>query len=520
MYTLRRKILWFALSSRLFLIFLQAVANNLIPDHKADAFTSPILDTNTTSYGDMLIQKTLGGFNRWDAQYFMHISQYGYTYENTLAFFPLYPLVVRVAAEVAKVFLGNFLAYHSTLLLSAVLLNVYFFTKAALTLHQLTLVVLGDEKLAYISSILFCVNPASIFFSAPYSESVYAWLSFAGMLRCLDKTDIRFGNIAITTAVPFGLSCVARSNGLLNIGFILYHWTRNGVQKMWPEVVNRYRTLKTKWVTPLLVLPFVAASIQIIITLLVTLAVYVLVQIYNYRQFCTRTTLVLPEFLVQYAESNKFVMPGYGMPPWCDEEYPIAYSYVQSHYWNVGFMRYYKWKQIPNFLLAFPLISIILWNTWKFIKQHSGFCLRLGIFPNKYQDITKKRPIVKPLYSTEMFVYYVHATALVIFCLLFVHIQVTTRLVCSASPVLYWSCAYMFNSKLTDKNPTSIRTTVIGQNQRTMSFDFENLDNMYSKWKTFLITESLSGRESLIRWYFLSYFVIGTILFSNFYPWT
>uniref|UniRef100_A0A6M2DXG1 GPI mannosyltransferase 2 n=1 Tax=Xenopsylla cheopis TaxID=163159 RepID=A0A6M2DXG1_XENCH len=519
MYTLRRKIFWFALTSRLFLILLQAVANILIPDHKADAFRSPVVSTNSTSYGDLIIEKTLGGFNRWDAQYFMHISQYGYTYENTLAFFPLYPLIVRVVTEIVKVFLGGFVAYHNSLLLSAVVVNIYFFTKAALALHQLTLAILGDEKLAYISSILFCVNPASIFFSAPYSESVYAWLSFAGMLRCLDKTDIRFGNIAITSAVPFGLSCVARSNGLLNIGFILYHWTRNGVQKMWPEVVNRYRTLKTKWVTPFLVLPFVAATIQISITLVVTMTLYILVQIYNYRQFCMRNTLVLPEILVKYGEDNSFVMPGYGVSPWCDQEYPVAYSYVQSHYWNVGFLRYYRLKQIPNFLLAFPIVFIILWSTCKFIKQHPGYCLRLGTFPAKYQD-NRKRPYVKPLYSSEMFVYFAHATVLVIFCLLFVHIQVTTRLVCSASPVLYWCCAYMFNSKLTDKNPTCIRTTVIGQNQRTMSFDFENLDNMYSKWRTFLITESLAGREAIIRWYFLGYYVVGTILFANFYPWT
>ena len=41
----------------------------------------------------------------------------------------------------------------------------------------------------------------------------------------------------------------------------------------------------------------------------------------------------------------------------------------------------------------------------------------------------------------ETFVYAAHCLALVVFCGAFLHIQVSTRLLCSSSPLLYWYAA-------------------------------------------------------------------------------
>ena len=49
----------------------------------------------------------------------------------------------------------------------------------------------------------------------------------------------------------------------------------------------------------------------------------------------------------------------------------------------------------------------------------------------------------KLLSLRECFVYVVHATALVVFALLFMHVQVVTRFLMAGSPILPWLAAIM-----------------------------------------------------------------------------
>jgi hypothetical protein len=37
---------------------------------------------------------------------------------------------------------------------------------------------------------------------------------------------------------------------------------------------------------------------------------------------------------------------------------PTRAGFVQSHYWNVGLLRYYEPKQLPNLALAAPMVSL------------------------------------------------------------------------------------------------------------------------------------------------------------------
>ena len=43
---------------------------------------------------------------------------------------------------------------------------------------------------------------------------------------------------------------------------------------------------------------------------------------------------------------------------WCHRPMPDLYAHVQSKYWGVGALRYYQWRQAPNFALAAPALGL------------------------------------------------------------------------------------------------------------------------------------------------------------------
>ena len=71
--------------------------------------------------------------------------------------------------------------------------------------------------------------------------------------------------------------------------------------------------------------------------------------------------------------------------PWCHNEPPLAYSYIQKviliclslfsftlHWsqvhWDNGFLAYWDTKQLPNFLLAVPCVLMVLHHSWEFVQ--------------------------------------------------------------------------------------------------------------------------------------------------------
>lgn len=127
---MNEKVTKIAIASRLILFCIQIVANNVVSDHAADAFRSPKPINFKENFLEKFLNFFVSGFRRWDAEYFLHIAEYGYTYEHTLAFYPLYPGILNIFGKVFN-FTMPYVSLRCTLLITGIVLNVYFFHRAA-----------------------------------------------------------------------------------------------------------------------------------------------------------------------------------------------------------------------------------------------------------------------------------------------------------------------------------------------------------------------------------------------------
>ena len=182
-------------------------------------------------------------------------------------------------------------------------------------------------------------------------------------------------------------------------------------------------------------------------------------QWYGFTQFCGLTKVDPASFsdgILSVAKARSYKMPSSEPSEWCSHGstafgLPLSYSYVQSHYWNVGFLRYYQLKQLPQFVLAAPIFYLIFLQGWRFLAvHHKYYSLRLGL-THFGMDPAKRVPsfdyyAVRGL-PRECFVYAVHACALALFCLLCAHVQVSTRILCSSCPIIYWWAAMLTASE-------------------------------------------------------------------------
>ncbi len=429
-----------------------------------------------------LARTVLSPFTHWDAVYFLRIAETGtYEFEQFHAFFPGLPAATRAVRDGLRLVLpgggggggGNEAEAPQTLTVFAgVLVTHASFVGAAVTLYWLGVAVLRDEALAFSAALLFCFSPASIFFSAVYTESPFALASFACML-CVHRAGAAGGTLSLTWMLAGTAAAVAatgvRSNGIVLSGFALHL----AAQRIWAVVRSGGRE------RPGILLDLAYTSGPTVGFVAGVLRTYVAFQRYGYDLYCT----------------------GDGGPrrPWCESG--SLYGFVQAEYWKVGFMRYWVPKQIPNFLLAGPVFALVVGMVRVFGESCGAAAagaatggaknlallecaLGLGGSTATVADITppvagktKRGPSAFARRATAVYVW--HCAALALIACVWMHVQVATRFLLAASPALYWYAADM------------LRRSGSGSNS-----------------------------SRLVLGYFAAYFTLGTVLHGTFYPWT
>lgn len=434
MFGTKLNIIKISLLSRFVTFLLQIFFNAVIPDHSSDVFQSPGMDDVTI--GDYIVNGIFSGFKRWDAQYFLHIAKYGYTYENTLAFFPLYPSLIYYLATFLDTCFNYFLSFHSTILVSGILINLICFVLAAIALHGLSNLVLKDRRAADVSVVLFCINPATIFFSACYSECLFSFLTFMGMWH-LEK------NNNVIASFLFGFSSITRSNGTVSSCFVLHAEIKCLHSKL--QVLHDMPFEKIRF--------FIQWIIILFIKLLICLIPFVMFQFYTCLLYCLPQSINIswPHSIIEYGAQKNYTLPGENPGEWCNHNIPFSYSYIQSEYWNVGLLQYYELKQIPNFILCFPMVYIMISTAILYYQENKNHCHSLGF-------ITYKKKSREFFDNEDCFVYLVHSSALTVICFLCIHVQVITRLLASSSPILYWVAARTISEEISKDYPTIDKT--------------------------------------------------------------
>ncbi|KAK6813999.1 hypothetical protein RU639_010576 [Aspergillus parasiticus] len=288
---------------------------------------------NTDRHG--LLTPVLGllatNLTRWDAIYFTEIARRGCLFEQEWAFNLGFASLIRAFADVLRRTAGINPALIESIIGIAVAHAAH--GMSVFVLYSLARSVFPGRKgrnLAFIAACLHILSPAGLFLSAPYGESTHALLSFMGSLLFVlsfnhagASTSLRDA-LTLLSGIFYGLATAARSNGLLN-GMILL------------EEAVRLLYSMTEGITFAKTRRLIAVGMAGI---------------------CTGLGFVIP----QYIAYKQFCMNDKDPRVWCLRTIPSIYSFVQDHYWNNGFLRYWTLSNIPLFALAGPMLVIMTYS--------------------------------------------------------------------------------------------------------------------------------------------------------------
>ncbi|XP_010458601.1 PREDICTED: GPI mannosyltransferase 2-like isoform X1 [Camelina sativa] len=475
----------YAIFSRLLVLFLTLLWRSLLQPYDTSAALNPPCLNHKEDSSPFLVanaaSRSLENSVVWDSVYFLRITECGYEYEQTYAFLPLLPFFISILSRTVFAPLVPFIGLRAVMVLSGYTVSNLAFVFAAIYLFRVSVIILKDTEASFRASIIFCFNPASIFYSSIYSESLYALFSIGGVYHLLSGTS----NVAV---LWFALSGYARSNGVLNAGYICFQTMHRAYEALYQKrrIYLTMQVLVAGLVRCLCIcLPFVAF------------------QAYGYYNICHGHTID-------------------EMRPWCKGRIPLLYNFIQIHYWGVGFLKYFQFKQLPNFLLATPILSLAVCSIMSYMKSRPELFISLGFQATKKEkrsaamlyslkdvvepsvktstnegnrDIRQRKPSSKKdvtvtrvaaessspeksgYFSADVFPFIVHLGLMATTAFFIMHVQVATRFL-SASPPLYWFASYLIASP------------------------------KHSKW------------GYLIWSYCAAYILLGTLLFSNFYPFT
>ncbi|KXT00429.1 hypothetical protein AC578_1925 [Pseudocercospora eumusae] len=384
------------------------------------------------SWFEQLISK----LTRWDAIYFANSSARGHVFEQEWAFSRL---SARITSQIARVF--PFTQIHSALLRHAaagIALSHISHFAAVIVLFKLTYELIPasyerKRRIAFTAACLHVVSPGGLFLSASYAESFFALTNFAGSFcyvaswrygpRKHPESGLHAARWAIISGVLFGTATTVRGNGLLS--GVMFAWDVVLYMPKLPEILRERASTDFLRFFGLLV-----GGSMIAIG-------YAVPQIEAYLEYCT----------------------GGNTRPWCSKIPPSIYTFVQAHYWNVGFLRYWTLSNIPLFALAAPMLLVLLSTGWIAMSRAQldklVAALNAAGDPDHASTITAEE---KQAFSHQMARFALPQLVLAALALTSFHVQIINR-ISSGYPVWYilLACAIHIPTHATEESGAAMR---------------------------------------------------------------
>ncbi|KAJ2824996.1 ER membrane glycoprotein subunit of the GPI transamidase complex-like protein [Coemansia erecta] len=424
----------YAAASRLASLALGIVSSAIVNDY--DASAQLVLASPDTMLAQV-VHKLAHVVLRWDAFYFVHIAGNGYMYEQVNAFFPLLPLMMRALTKTVLFPLVSVAGEQAVLAVAGAIISNVCFVLAATTLYTLGCYTLRNERLAYIAAMLFVFAPSNMFMSAAYTESLFAWLVFTAMLRIARRQYF-------AASIWLCASGLCRSNGTLYAGYLV--WDLLVRREAWGSNQRRIG-------------PIVCRIAWTVTLVAISALGFVGFQVYGHRKYCLQT-----------------LYPEHQSRDYCAGFPATVYSFVQSEYWDVGFLRYYTLQQLPNFLLAAPMIVLSVAGLYTYVAHDPLRFATLGWRRSSRSAASNNSSAeLATAFLGDRLLPHVYLWALLVAIgVTTMHVQMITRMF-SGVPAVFWFAAH---------------AVAVGRRA--------------TQW-------AVTG-------YFVGYGLAGVVLFSNFFP--
>jgi phosphatidylinositol glycan class V len=333
-----RKYLKYLAVSRL-AIYVISLTSSLLVDHGEQAVG---LYEKMFAVQHPTVFKLLRPLVFYDGDFFFEIALTGYNYDKIHAFFPGFPLVVRIG-QVAINFLVPDLERPLAVILSAWIINLLLSIATFYLVSRLFETIPSiDSRLRDLTLKVLVINPMSIYLSSFYSEGLFLFIQTLGLYIIARKISHGYFS-AVDVLMPTLVFCLGgfvRSNGFLSGGFVLYFYV----------IYNfRFRLLTIM-------------KVLIVSTAVMTLSVlpFLIVQYTGYQTLCSRST----------ADYD-----------FCQRRFPSVYNFVQKKYWDVEFLSAIEGRRLANLVFILPIFALLFF--------YGAEKLRLGSFRDRMFNILR-----------------------------------------------------------------------------------------------------------------------------------